>query len=1545
MKVTLLSRWEISSITLPDVYAGRYWIKSRNDDGKLVNIVSVEALRSVSADEADQWIMRSNRTFKIVDKNGAVFPSIPLKLLELYNIQSIDGKRTYTLFTEPLTDDRKQYKGYITTRSAAAITIGRDENCGIFYCNRFASRRHVQLLFSDGNMTVRDLDSTNNTYVNGKAVRESRLNVGDVVYIMGLRIIITRNGLFINDPDGNVRVQTSELREFHTEKITFPADTDEEFEDIIPEYYYRAPRKMKEINTFELNVDAPPAAVNNDEMPMIMLIGPSMTMGMASIASGIFSVTSAVERGNVTSAIPSIVMCVSMLLGTLMWPLVTKTYQKKLRKRREEKRQATYTSYLQKLDEIVNKEKENQEEILRGNDVDSRICSERILSVSPLIWDRTPKHSDFLSLRIGRGDLPLNANIQYPERRFSVEQDNLSEMMYRFGEKNRSLHDVPICVSLIERFIVGIYGKKDMLYVYARSLILQLITVHSYDEVKLILIYDESRNNEFAFTRWLPHTMSNDRAIRYIATNSEEVKVLSASLDSIIEYRKDMSDSRLEDEKPYYVIICLDKELSEKAEGIRRVLETKKYIKFSVLSLFERLVDLPKECMAVAEISDNIGTLTIMDNASQKPIQFRVDSVQQVDIEKLTHVLSNTFVDISGSNFTMPKKYTFFEMLDIGMIEHLNIADNWERNDPTKSLATTIGIDKYGEPFRLDLHEKAHGPHGLVAGMTGSGKSEFIISFILSMAVSFHPYEVSFILIDYKGGGMAKAFENLPHTAGVITNLDGNGIKRSLSSMRSELHRRERIFRDTSKKYNVSNIDIYKYQKLFREKKVDEPLPHLFIISDEFAELKKEQPDFMTELTSTARVGRSLGVHLILATQKPGGVVDDQIRSNSRFKICLKVQDSGDSNEMLGRPDAATLSDTGRFYLQVGYNELFEIGQSAWAGAPYYPSQKVIKDRDDSVSVIDTNGRVVAEANTNPFAAVVDPPKQLDVITDYIAKYSMKQHIPHWKMWLDPIPPKVYVDKLAEQYPSRCDRFELAPVVGKLDDPAHQMQDIMRIPFSSEGNAIVYGSTGSGKAMFLEALCYSLMREHTPEEVNVYCLDFGSETFTAFADSPFIGDVILSHETEKVNNLFKLITGKIETRKKILAQFGGSIVQYNHQADTPQPNILVCINNFAAFCELFEDRLPDINYLSREGTKYGVFFILTCTGINNVKFSMLQNFKLLYCLQMNNSDDYSAVVGKTEGLFPDKFKGRGLFRRDKDSLLEFQTASITSADPPYTEIRTFCQRQKVRYGDCCAGNVPVLPEKVTVHQLGKYTKAGDIVNVPVGFDKETMEVSYFDFASRVVSLVLAENNEWQQFVDQLCILLASKAKIRMYLLSSPDSLLIAADVPNLVISQSAESNYSSVSEIYKLVLSRNNEYKTFIENSQPPKAYEPVLVVIQSLSELKSALEHLTVPAEERRADNDTPFNRLQTAIEYCDKAYNVHFVVCDSNKGISQFMSAGWFKKQTDPTNGLWVGNGLNNQYRFSVNNKPRGATLPLEADFGFNIRKSNAVLIKYLQ
>ena len=318
MKLTLLSMYGITSMTLPEKIIGRYWLRSRNNEGKLINIVSVEALLSTESRAAVQWILKSNRSFQIVDNRGETIQNVPLENLGLFSIQSTDGNYCFTLFTEPLTEDRNHYTGYMLREESLNITIGRDDTNDIFYENVFASREHAEISFSPYGIFVRDLGSTNNTYVNDIAVTERQLFTGDVIFIMGLRIIITRNGLFLNNPDGKVHIMTPGLVEFHApEYFPPPADIDD-FEEYPTQYYYRSPRFKHDVDEFKLKVDAPPAAPNSDEVPMAMLIGPSITMGMASLASGLFTVTNAIERGNIESALPSLVMCVSMLLGTLM---------------------------------------------------------------------------------------------------------------------------------------------------------------------------------------------------------------------------------------------------------------------------------------------------------------------------------------------------------------------------------------------------------------------------------------------------------------------------------------------------------------------------------------------------------------------------------------------------------------------------------------------------------------------------------------------------------------------------------------------------------------------------------------------------------------------------------------------------------------------------------------------------------------------------------------------------------------------------------------------------------------------------------------------------------------------------------------------------------------------------------------------------------------------------------------------------------------------------------------------------------------------------
>ena len=429
------------------------------------------------------------------------------------------------------------------------------------------------------------------------------------------------------------------------------------------------------------------------------------------------------------------------------------------------------------------------------------------------------------------------------------------------------------------------------------------------------------------------------------------------------------------------------------------------------------------------------------------------------------------------------------------------------------------------------------------------------------------------------------------------------------------------------------------------------PIAHLFIVSDEFAELKEQQPEFMDKLISVARVGRSLGVHLILATQKPGGVVDQQIWSNTKFRVCLKVQDTSDSQEVLKKPDAAYLKKTGRFYLQVGYDEVYTLGQSAWAGNQYYPSNIFKKAVDTSVNMINNIGFVTKSKDVEVTEEVKSMGEELPNVVKYLCDIANSENIKIKKLWLPKIPEKIYVDNLITKYHFEHKPYVLEPIVGEYDDPSAQNQNALKVEFSSVGNALVYGITGSGKEDFITSLVYSCMVSYTPEEVNFYLLDFGSETLRVLKDSPYVGDIVFLSEQDKLINLIKMLENELDLRKNKFANYGGNYQTYIEKSNEKMPNIVVVINNYEAFVETYEDIVEEVNQLSREAFKYGVYFVVTATSENSIRTRTRQNFALTYVLQQNSESDYMGLLGNVRGKIPGKNKGRGLLKKKMNMII------------------------------------------------------------------------------------------------------------------------------------------------------------------------------------------------------------------------------------------------------------------------------------------------------
>ncbi len=1524
MQLSLLKENEVHTCVLPEKKSGQYWVTQTNLRGYEERVIGVEGVN-------DQWILKSNQHAVVLDAGSRKVKELAVEPLTIYSILLKKTDEIAILFAEPVSADRKVFQRY-SLPGRGKIKIGRGDGCEIRYATKYTSSVHAELFISETFITLRDTGSSNGTFVNGERTTERILKPGDTIYIVGLKIIVGSGFIAMNNPDGRMSCNPDVLRPCVKPYPAIPDTEDEVGEEMREgDLFYRSPRFIKEIDRVEIKIDAPPPRANLEQTPLMLMLGPSITMGMASLFTGFYSLHNALQsNGKIMNAMPTLVMSFSVLLGTILWPVLTRRHEAGKRVKQERIRQEKYKNYMQEVRQKIRDAGERQRQVLHENLVPLEECVSRIKLRKRTLWERTRRQDDFLKVRLGLGNLPLQIELKFPERRFSLEEDELQEELYRLMEEPKVLEQVPIPLSLTEDWISGMIGTRAEVTDAAKGWIVQLAALHSYDELKLVFIYDKKEGATWEFAKWLPHVWSDDKSIRFIATDPGEVKELSVFFEKEIAGRESIvSEEELKEVKPHYVIFAIDKTLAGKAEMMNGIRKQKNSLGISVIHLYDELKNLPKECSLVVEFEGSHSKIYDKDDTSGKHIAFQPHPYPVQDELQLAVQLGNIRLDTSGAGYTLPAMLTFLDLFGVGKVEYLNAPTRWRDNDPALSLQTPIGVDTAGERFYLDLHEKYHGPHGLVAGMTGSGKSEFMMTFILSLAVNYHPNEVAFILIDYKGGGMAGAFASLPHLAGTITNLDGAAVKRSLISIQSELKRRQAIFSETSKLLNMSNMDIYKYQRLFREGKVMEPLQHLFIVSDEFAELKTQQPEFMEQLVSAARIGRSLGIHLILATQKPSGVVDDQIWSNSRFRICLKVQEKADSMDVVKRPDAAELSVAGRFYVQVGYNELFELGQSAWGGAPYYPTNRMEKAREESVTVIDNLGRVVKQA-------IIDrrkkrfhnPAKQLDEVNRYLAAIAKEERIGVRPLWLDPLPEFIYLDELRESHPaSQQARGVLNPAVGKVDAPASQRQFTMTFPLTKEGNAVIYGAAGSGKTTLLTTLLYSLLEEHTPSELHLYILDFASETLRAFAKAPHVGDVLLSHETEKVNNLFRMLYQETADRKKRFADYGGDYQSYMRSAQNAVPSIVVVVHNYSSFTELFEDKEEAMAYLAREGLKYGIYFILSALNTGAVRYRVLQNFKQLYVLQLNDAAEYASVLGNVEGVYPSKFKGRGIMKSDR--IYEFQIAHThRDVENRFEHIRKYGEDYAAGWTEPAARRIPILPELIDANFLMAEIKYGRAGKIPVGVEKNSLQTACFHFDQHYIQLVLSQTNDNAGFVQGLAEVLSAKAEAEVAVVD-PDNKLVDDELKNYTYYGNPTDWDHVVAQLFNTLVRRNNTYKDAIAAGEPVPAFAKQTWIIHSLASLNSRI-------------SDDSKDKLRVLLEKGEASYQVNFIICERVSSIASISYEAWFKTKVIPNEGIWLGNGIADQYQLKIGKLTSELYRDIGDDFGYIVTNGKPVLMK---
>ena len=565
---------------------------------------------------------------------------------------------------------------------------------------------------------------------------------------------------------------------------------------------------------------------------------------------------------------------------------------------------------------------------------------------------------------------------------------------------------------------------------------------------------------------------------------------------------------------------------------------------------------------------------------------------------------------------------------------------------------------------------------------------------------------------------------------GTITNLDGAQSMRALASINAEIHRRERLFGE----FEVNHIN--QYQKKFKNGEATEPLPHLFLISDEFAELKVNQPDFIKELVSIARVGRSLGVHLILATQKPSGVVDDQIWSNSRFKIALKVADRSDSNEMLHTPDAAEITQTGRAYLQVGNNEVYELFQSAWSGADYQPDKDDMGIEDHTIYLINELGQyeILNEdlSGLEDVDEIKEVPTELDAIVHHIQLLCEEQEIPPVPQpWLPPLKERIALDELEEVQPTVAWTQEkpLSVLLGMADIPQAQKQEAVSINLSKDGHILLYGSPGTGKTTFLQTAGMDLARKFSPKALTMYLMDFGTNGLAPLSKLPQVADTMLLDQTEKISKFVRIMERELNRRKKLLADYGvGTLDLYRQASGQEEPAIVILLDSYEAFKEeAYEAELFKLLVrISREGLSIGVHLLVTAGRQTNLRAQLYSNFKHQLSLPQNEAGEVRAIVGSTPlAMTMEDIKGRALMKREEVDVIQLALPVFGAND---TQVLNNLRQEVASLQEAWTGQrpsaIPMVPEELTekdFYSRASVQTAYEHSLVPLGLDLETVE--------------------------------------------------------------------------------------------------------------------------------------------------------------------------------------------------------------------------------
>ncbi|MCE7083489.1 FtsK/SpoIIIE domain-containing protein [Streptomyces sp. ST2-7A] len=880
------------------------------------------------------------------------------------------------------------------------------------------------------------------------------------------------------------------------------------------------------------------------------------------------------------------------------------------------------------------------------------------------LWERRRRDPDHLVLRLG-----------------TVTRASLKRIEDQARDSNhRTVHwrlaDVPYGVEMTECGVIGFTGQGDGPRALARWAVAQSAVLHSPRDLRIVVLTTDEHADSWSWVRWLPHLRGiAPQAVVALGNDPESTAHRVNELLSRLRARVQASSSALARTlmtEPDILVVLDGARRLRDVPGVVELLTTGPAVRIFSLCLDERERLLPEECTVVVSAAGS--RLTLRASGIPAVEEIRADLVTPDWCERVARSVAPVRDVSVDADSGLPADVRLLPLLDQEPPDPAKLVELWNRRPASTSFTLGRG---YENLLRLDLVRD--GPHGLVGGTTGSGKSELLQTLIASLAAVNRPDELTFVLVDYKGGSAFRECAELPHTLGMITDLDGHLVQRALASLDAELRRRETVLAEVEAKDHAE----------YRAKRARDPrlapLPRLLIVIDEFATLVRELPGFVPGLINLAQRGRSLGLHLLLATQRPAGSVNNEIKANTNLRIALRVTDRAESQDIIDSPDAVTISPhtPGRALVRRGGGTPTAF-QTAWVGAerpgavaeedgtddtrPAGPARPVRAaeltwqglGRPVVTGEEEDEGETVTEERPTDLGALVSALRQAaDLLPDLA---------PGVRPWLPALPEHLTLRDLPPTPPTPPAPPGRLPAVpyALYDVPQRQERRLGVIDFAEFGHLYVIGTPRSGRTQVLRTVAGSIARTLTSEQVHLYCVDSSGGGLAALSGLPHCGAVVSRHDTERLERLLQRLSKELTRRQRLLSEHDcaswtelrGKLSRARRPA-----HLMLLIDGWDSLSGLLDDydggRLyGEVVRLLREGAAVGVHVIATSERLLLAGRLGAHNDKRLLLRQAEAGDYFH--VGLSRDRLPSHVpEGRAWHA---PSGLETQVALLPGAD-------------------------------------------------------------------------------------------------------------------------------------------------------------------------------------------------------------------------------------------------------------------------------------------